>query len=353
VKRARAQWAGWFALSLLAACGGGGGGGPALATATPVFTASRTATAVASPNASPTATLHPTAVEAATPTLAATATAPAAATLTFTPTLRSTSTSAPAPSATPTVAPTLTLTLTPTVPPTPTRTFTPTITPIPSATLTLTAVPTLTLSPLPTATPTQTPLTGPIVSAFGIADGSGSFNAVADTDAQGRPIFLRQAGAGFVIYVEGRPGPSHLPVGTDRLTSRPGDPTRQPDLQIESSNNLGNGSAAVCDTSFPNVGGVPGISPADFSAIQSVSDALNDWSCRFKVYAETDFACTQDSNGNFLFGSTTSTAQFCTLVNDIMTFPSGDTVLTARLLDTAGNAGPSVQLIVRVVGGGS
>jgi len=204
---------------------------------------------------------------------------------------------------------------------------------------------------LPTSTPTQTPLTGPIVSAFGIADGSGTFNTAISTDPQGRPIFVRQAPAGFIIYVEGRPGSGHLAVGSDRLASRPGDPTRQPDVQIESSNNLGNGSVEVCDNSFPNVGGVPGISPADFSAVQTVSDALNDMSCRFKVYGETDFACTQDSSGNFLFGSASSTIQFCTLVSDTLTFPIGDTVLTARLLDTAGNAGPSVQLVVRVING--
>jgi len=209
----------------------------------------------------------------------------------------------------------------------------------------------LTPSPQPTSTPTQTPLTGPLITAFGIADGSGNFNTPTDTDGQGRPVFGRQASAGFIIYVEGRPGPSRLPVGTDRLTSRPGDPSRQPDLQIESSTNLGNGSVTVCDNSYPNVGGVPGISPADFSPVQSVSDALNDWSCRFKVYAETDFACTQDTNGNFLFASVASTVQFCTLVNDVLTFPTGDTILTVRLLDTAGNAGPSTQIVVRIAAG--
>jgi len=78
---------------------------------------------------------------------------------------------------------------------------------------------------------------------------------------------------------------------------------------------------------------------------------LNDWSCRFKVYAETDFACTQDTNGNFLFASAASTVQFCTLVNDVLTFPTGDTILTVRLLDTAGNAGPSTQVVVRIAAG--
>ena len=338
-----ARWTGWLAVSLLAACGGGGGGGGTVPpTVTPVFTASRTVTPEPSPIASSTApilaTASATAAATATPTMAPSATlAP-----TFTPTLTPTPTFRPSATVTSTLPPTPTVTLT----------FIPSFTPVPPATLTPTSLPTSTPTMQPTSSPTQTPLTGPIVSAFGIADGSGTFSTAVDTDPQGRPIFASQAAAGFVIYVEGRPGPSHLPVGTDRLASRPGDPTRQPDLQIESSRNLGNGSAAVCDNSLPNVGGVPGISPADFSATQSVSDALNDWSCRFKLYGETDFACTQDSSGNFLFGSSTSTAQFCTLINDIMTFPIGDTVLTARLLDTAGNAGQPVQIIVRVNSGG-
>lgn len=312
------RWVSCLALGVLAACTGGGGGGggtTAPSTATPVPTASRTATSIPSSTATPIAAATATAVPTSSPTVP------------------------------PTVPFTPTFTRTPTTPPAPTQT------PAPSASFTPTNLPTSTASPLPTSIPTQTPLTGPIVSAFGIADGSGNFNAPVDTDPQGRPIFGRQASAGFIIYVEGRPGPGRLPVGTDRLTSRPGDPTRQPDLQIESSANLGNGSPAVCDNSYPNVGGVPAISPTDFSPVQAVSDALNDWSCRFKVYAETDFACTQDSSGNFLFGSAASTVQFCTLVSEVMSFPTGDTVLTARLLDTAGNAGPAAQIVVRVSAG--
>ena len=312
------RWVGGLALSLLAACGGGGGGGTAAPTVTAVPTASKTATAVPTPIPSPTATL------AATPS----ATAVPSQTATLPPTIP--------PSATP--VPTFTSTPPPTD----------TVTPAPTETFTLTATPTDTPSPVPTSSPTQTPLSGPIVSAFGIADASGTFNTAIGTD----PIFVRHEPAGFIIYVEGRPGVGGLPVGTDLVATRPGDPTRQPDLQIESSNNLGNGSAEVCDNSFPHLGGVPGLSAVDFSPVQSVSDALNDLSCRFKVYGETDFACTQDNSGNFLFGNVSSTVQFCTLVSDTLFFPPGRTVLTARLLDVAGNAGPSVQITVAVIVGG-
>ena len=292
-------------LVLTAGCGGGGG------TRTPV---------PASPTLTPQATQTATAVPTVTP--------------------------ASSPSASPSPSPLFTASPTPPASPSFSPTPTWTASPLPSASST----PTNTATPVPSVTPTATPLTGPIVSAFGIADASGTFNAPIDTDAMGRAVFVRNASAGFIIFVEGRPGPSQLPVGTDRFSSKSDDPTRQPDLQIESANNLGDGSPAVCDNSFPNLGGVPGVNPADFSPVQSISDALNDLGCRFRVYAETDFACTQDSSGNFLFGSAGSTVQFCTLVDDTLTFPTGDTVLTARLRDTAGNAGMASQIVVRIVG---
>lgn len=279
----------------LSACGGGGGGARPTATRTPMAPA--------------TATLIPT-------------TTPVVPTATF-----------PVPTDTP--VPPTTATEDPTPPP-PTDTFTP--------------QPTETSVPALTNTPTQTPLVGPVVTAFGIADSSGTFNQVAGTDAQGRSIYPRQSGSDFLIYVEGRPGPSRLPVGTNLLSTQLGNPIGQPDLQIVASRPLGNGSAAVCDKSFPDDGGVPAIDPPDFGFVQSVSDALNDFSCRFRAFSEADFACTQDNSGSFLFGNGGSTVQFCTLVNEVLTLPTGDTVLTVRLRDTAGQAGPSAQIVVRVRG---
>jgi hypothetical protein len=210
--------------------------------------------------------------------------------------------------------------------------------------------PTETQITLPTNTPTATPLIGPIVTSFGVADNSGTFNQVVETDPQGRPIYSRQGGNDFVIYVEGRPGPSRLPVGTNLLSTQLGSPVGQPDLQIVSSRPLGDGSPAVCDKAFPGAGGVPPIEPPDFAIEQGISDALNDFSCRFRAFNESDFACTQDSNGTFVFGNGGSTVQFCVLVNGSLTFLTGDTVLTVRLRDTAGQAGPPSQIIVRVRG---
>jgi hypothetical protein len=211
-------------------------------------------------------------------------------------------------------------------------------------------MPTETQITLATNTPTSTPLIGPIVTAFGVADSSGTFNQIVETDPQGLPIYSRQGGNDFVIYVEGRPGPGRLPVGTNLLSTRLGSPIGQPDLQLVTNRPLGDGSSTVCDKAFPSTGGVPAIAPPDFSFEQTISDALNDFSCRFRTFNEADFACTQDSNGSFLFGNGGSTTQFCVLVNDALTFPTGDTVLTVRLRDTAGQAGPSAQIVVRVRG---
>ncbi|MBI3785984.1 MAG: hypothetical protein HY270_21540 [Deltaproteobacteria bacterium] len=247
-------------------------------------------------------------------------------------------TATPTEASTPTLSPTLTAT--PFVP-SPNPSSTPTM-PVPTET------PTATNPPAATLTPTATPLIGPIVTAFEVADASGQFNNAIATDSKGRKIFSRTAGSGFVLFIEGRPGPSLLPIGTDVFSPKANDPAAQPDLQLITGKPLGDGSVAVCDNSFPTLGGVAAATPGDYTPVQSTTDALNDFGCRFRVYAETDFACTQDSTGNFVFRSPSSTVQFCTLVSDALTFPGGDTILSARLRDTAGNAGPAVELVVRV-----
>lgn len=161
-------------------------------------------------------------------------------------------------------------------------------------------------------------------------------------------MFTRQAGAGFILYVEGRPGPSGLPVALNLKSHLPGNPVGRPDLQILASRDLGNGSPAVCDNAFPAAGGVPGVDPPRFDADLVTSDALNDFACRFRVFDEPGFACTQDSGGSFRYASLASTIQFCTLVNDALALPNGDTVFTVRLRDTAGHVGEPRQIVVRV-----
>lgn len=254
---------------------------------------------------------------------------------------------------TPLATGTPTQTVPPTQTPPPSATFTPppTATPPPTETpvFTPTDIPTHTPEPEPTATPTATPLIGPIVVAFGLAEGSGSFSQPSGTDAEGRPVFSRPTGAGFVIYIEGRRGRSGLPIATNLFSYLPDNPIGQPDLQIVASQNLGDGSSEVCDRGFPNVGGVPATLTTDFPIEQSVSDALNDIACRFQVFTEIDFACTQDSNGFLTFANRGAERQFCTLVGNAMAFPAGNTVLTARLRDSTGRAGPASQIVVRVL----
>ena len=305
VVRPGAAVAGVLVLGLLAGCSSGGGGGASAPA--PTATAMRP----------PTATGTPVATRTATAIATATATSPAAP-----PTATATGTTA------------LTATVTPTAVATATATETPTVTP------------TLTRSP----TPTATPLTGPIITAFGVADGSGTVNESHAQDAENRPVFRTAAGDGFILFVEGRPGVSRLPVGTLRLNTDTSG-AAQPDLQLVSSNDLGQATTAVCDGDFPVRGGVPAVVPPRFDPVPAVSNALNDLACRFKVFGETDFACTQNARGNFVFADAGTVLQFCTLVNEALTFPAGDTVLSARLRDAEGNAGPTAEIVVRVGGG--
>lgn len=262
-----------------------------------------------------------------------------------------------APSATPTqvIPPTSTPTTVVVLPATPTpttavvpSTFTPTPVNLPPTSTPVPPTPSPTWTLAPTVTPT--PFTGPIVSGLGLADSGGTFDEPVGTDASGRRIFGRQQGAGFILFVEGRPGSSALPVATNTLSTVLDAPVGRPDLQILVDRPLGDGSAAVCDKSIPDAGGVPGIETPGFPLEQPVSDAMNDLACRFRVFSEPDFACTQDRNGNFQYSSVASTVQFCTLVNDAIPFPPGDTIVTVRLRDTAGFVGPAAQIVVRIRG---
>lgn len=294
--------------SLIAGCSGGGGGNAAPTTTAPIDVAN-----------SPTASPHPS----------------------LTPVL-------PSPTASDPVPPTPTATATTLVAPTATASSAPTNTATEQPPTATPPAPTPTVRP--TLSPTPTPLTGPIVTTFALASADGTFKPTVDTDGEGRPVYSNDSNDDFILFVEGRPGPSRLPVGTQRFSFVPGDPSGQPDLQIESTQSLGNGSAAVCDDSFPTLGGVPGINPSDFSAVQPVSDALNDFSCRFRTFAETDFACTQDGSGNYVFANSSSTVQFCVLIDNALVFPA-TTVLTVRLRDTAGHAGPPAQIVVHIAQG--
>jgi hypothetical protein len=124
-----------------------------------------------------------------------------------------------------------------------------------------------------------------------------------------------------------------------------------PDLQVEASNNLGDGSPAVCDA-----GGVPAVNPFDFSAAQAPT--INDFACRFKDgeggaplgITNPTKACTVPSqSGTASFVDRSSKIQFCGLIDKPFSFPVGDTVVGARIRDTAGNVSGLATIVIRVL----
>jgi hypothetical protein len=310
--------------------------GPPPPTFTPTPTRTPTATATLRPTASPTPT--PTDVPTLTPTRTPTATQ--------TPTWSATPT--PPPSATPT----------PTHPsPTPTRTGSPTRTPTPTVTPTVTQTPTVTSTP--------TPLIGPTVTFFGLTYADDTLIPPSGMIGDQIQVYSLGFGSGFHIVVEGKPGPSGASVDPAQLTSYKVDRTDFPDLQIQASNPLGNGSDTVCDRFGPSPGGVPRIWPVNFDLTQRNIDILNDFGCRFvdgsggNAGRSVNDACVQYTINGSGTGERgyqdpiNSRVQFCGAITSIELFPqgqgdSGDTVLTVRLRDTAGNVGDPKQIIVHV-----
>lgn len=313
-------------------------------TSTPTVLGPTAAPTTRVPSPSPTTTRSPT---PATPTgTSAPSTVP---TVTVTPsaTRPGTSTNTPTRSPTTPIAMTATRSMTPSR--TPTRTATASLTP------TATASATRTRTPTATPTPTPTGLRGPIVSHFGLARVDENPISPSGQTPTGIPIYTRASDWGFRIVVEGRPGSSGLAPGNSAFTFGG---SAFSDIQILSSRPLGNGSPAVCDRQRPNAGGVPAVEPPVFADTSFVIGAANDLSCRFLDGVgnaigrqSSGDSCVQvpANSSTFRFVSSTSTIQFCSLVDSAFAFPEGDTVLTVRLRDVAGNVGVPAQIVVRVV----
>ena len=249
---------------------------------------------------------------------------------------------------------------TPTAPRSPTATSSPTKTPTqltssgPSPTAPPVATPsaTATRSARPTATATASAAQpGPQISFYGLARSDDVLLQPDGVTAGGLPLYLRINAAAFQIIVEGRPGANGRPVGRSSYQS---DLSSLPDLQIEVSQPLGNGSPAVCDSTGQTAGGVPAINPPDFDATPDVIATVNDLACRFidgsghtQGRGPTE-GCVLLDSGDEGFVNPASTVQFCGLIDKALTFPPGDTLVTVRLLDTDGNPGPIAQLVVRL-----
>jgi hypothetical protein len=172
---------------------------------------------------------------------------------------------------------------------------------------------------------------------------------------QGIPIFERFFASGFSIVLEGRRGGTNADLGLNTFDWNPFNPTVLPDLQIVVSRAIGDGSLSVCDDVSPPFGGVPAVEPPEFGGTQFVANAINDFSCRFKdglgLRRGRDFneACTKPGQDEVLrFVDSRSSVQYCGLVNEPLSFPLGDTVVTAVIRDVDGNISAARQIVVRI-----
>ena len=188
---------------------------------------------------------------------------------------------------------------------------------------------------------------GPVITFLGIARADGKPIEPESKTRTGTPIFVNYVGSGFILVVEGKPGISNLVVGR-RLTSYdPNDPSLRPDLEVQSTHPLGDGSPEVCDSRRPHIGGVPAIDPPSFAETKKVAATLVDLSCRFETFNQSSESCTLDSHGDFSFVSKDTATQFCMVVAKAWNFPKGDTLVSARLRDEQGNPGPVSHFILR------
>jgi hypothetical protein len=188
---------------------------------------------------------------------------------------------------------------------------------------------------------------GPIVTFAGIARADGSSVDAQGKTAQGVPIYQHPVGSGFMIVVEGKPGINKVENGRSIFRYSPDDPTQRPDLEIEVTRPLGDGSVEVCDARRPKIGGVPAIDPPSFAETPKVAAALNDFSCRFETFIESNASCTVNKYGDFEFLSKDSKVQFCMVVARSWQFPEGDTLVSVRLRDTDSNPGPVSRFVLR------
>jgi hypothetical protein len=214
-------------------------------------------------------------------------------------------------------------------------------TPLPSATATAS----------PTPTVTSTPAPGPVVGFFGVTSSDDTLQPPSAMAPGGIPIYQRNFGFGFSLVVEAKPGTALRDVAINTFVSG-----GVPDLQIQATRNLGNGSPAVCDNTAdpPGFGGVPGIDPPRLDDPNAIADALNDFGCRFidgtgdTVGRTCSLGCIKFDTGDFGCAKGDTQAQFCAPIGMALQFPSGDTLVTARVRDVAGNLGAPAQLIIRI-----
>jgi hypothetical protein len=111
----------------------------------------------------------------------------------------------------------------------------------------------------------------------------------------------------------------------------------------------------VCDDGMENPGGVPAVNPPRFDDSIEVREVMNDLGCRFidgsgfpSARGCGDQACIRSESGEFGCYSPDAKLQFCGFMAAATAFPSGDTLVSLRVLDVDGVAGPVDSLIVRI-----
>jgi hypothetical protein len=195
---------------------------------------------------------------------------------------------------------------------------------------------------------TPTPRPGADVSFVGLARPDDTLIEPVGVTKEGWPIFERPFGYGFTIVIEGKRGPNNRQPGLITF-----DEFGRPDLQIVVSRALGDGSATVCDDMPPIIGGVP--ASAGFAETQEISDAMNDFGCRFvdgsglpMGRGRSEEACTRFEDGGFRFVNPDSRVQFCGPIAPPFGFAVGDTNVLVRLRDQSDQVGPSVSFVIRI-----
>ena len=257
-----------------------------------------------------------------------------------------------------TPSPTPAATSTPTGAPTASPTSTPSG--IPTGTPTHTSSPTAGSTSTPTVTPKPTsPVSmGPLITYFGLAGQDRGPLPTIGADVEGNPIFTKPPnanGRGFYIVVEAGSGSSGSLPGTMTINS---DPTGRPDLQIQADRKLGDGSLLVCDAAPVGPGPTPTITPGGVPPInasttnqQYITDALNDFGCRFVVKLSSDEAITEPTPQIPRFvNPPASLRQYISPepIGSELALDAGDTLLTVRVRDLAGNLGDPKSIVLRV-----
>ena len=165
-------------------------------------------------------------------------------------------------------------------------------------------------------------------------------------DVQGRRIYQVNTGQ-LLIVVEGAKGLSNAAVGQSSL---PGSAVNWPDIQIETTQKLGNGTQSTCANGDP-AAGVPGINPPSFTPESTpgiLTSALNSFGCQFDYYFPNAQCTWVGDRLNARYINLASTAQFCDQMSANAVFNFGDSIVTVRLRDVNGNTGPTAQIVVRV-----